>query len=351
MNKLFSKIAALIAGLSLVIGVGFALASNRKQAPALAAGDDTKYALINSVDKLEAGSSYIITNGTSGSVKTMSSATNTNNRPTVNATITDGKITRGDSILSITLESSGSFWKIKTENYASTNNYFSQGNQTGNNYLKVVANGDDWSISFNGDAAVITSQLKSSRNIIRCNNSGTPISCYTSGQQPVYLFKEVATKALQSIAVETAPTKTTYAKGECFNPTGLVIRRNYDDESHDTFAYAGHSGSFNFSPNLTTPLQTSDTSISIKKKKKTTSQAILVREITAIALAGDMNDKDYIDGDDWDLAGLYLSITWNAGEPNPSTINLSDLTNGVDYLLDNDTAKKGLTSLTIIGEP
>ena len=221
MNKLFTKIAGVALGLTLAIGVGVAVSASvsRKTVPTYATGTDaTEYALINSTSDLEAGKSYIITNGTSGTVKTIATTSNTNNRPTTNATVSNGKITRGASVMSVTLGGSSGAWTFYTENYAGTAGYFGQGNQTGSNYLKIYSSvgtgaaGDTWTISFSGDAAVITSTKKTSRNIIRCNSSGTPISCYTSGQDDVYLWKEAVSSCehtWDSGTVTTAATCTT----------------------------------------------------------------------------------------------------------------------------------------------
>lgn len=90
----------------------------------------------------------------------------------------------------------------------------------------------------------------------------------TSGGDP--------TPTLSSIAVSTAPTKTTYTAGETFDPTGLVITRNYSSGDPDTYAYAGHTSDFTFSPDLSTALTTSDTEVTITYGGKSTTQAITV---------------------------------------------------------------------------
>ena len=348
MNKLFSKIAALIAGLSLVIGVGFAVATNRA-VPNRADGDT--YKLVKDVNDIASDDRIIIGNGTSGTVKFLSTTQNENNRgATSGIAIADEMVTLPNDAEVITLGRSDNKWTLYAN--GSTSGYLYAASSS-KNYLRTRGSDSDgnsrWTISItNAGVASITATGSNSRNQLK--NNGSLFACYSSGQTPVAIYKLQATKTLSSIAVETAPTKTIYAKGETFDPTGLVIRRNYDDESHDTFTYANHTDSFSFSPSLLTPLQTSDVSVAITYNEKTTSQAILVREITAVELAGDMTNKNYVNGDDWDLTGLYLSITWNAGEPNPSMVNLSDLTKNTDYLLDHDTAVKGLTSLTIIGE-
>lgn len=85
-----------------------------------------------------------------------------------------------------------------------------------------------------------------------------------------------AAKTLSSIAVSTAPTKTTYVVDEYFDPTGLVITRNYSDSTSDTYTYANHTSEFTFSPSTSTALTTQNTSVTITYGGKSTTQAITV---------------------------------------------------------------------------
>lgn len=61
---------------------------------------------------------------------------------------------------------------------------------------------------------------------------------------------------LSSIAVTTAPTKTTYSEGETFNPTGMVVTATYNDKSTENV-----TSLCSFSP--ATALTTSNTEITI----------------------------------------------------------------------------------------
>ena len=181
------------------------------------------------VSDLEVGFSYLITSDPSANVKTMSIFPSTNNRPAVDATVSNGKINSSANMLTVTLEQSGNFWKIKTENNDGGNNYFTQGNQTGNNYLKLSDTGDNWSITFDSGSAVITSQLQSSRNILRYNSTNNIFSCYSSGQQSIYLWKEYSTKTLDGLSLDVAvPTKKDYVSGEHFDPDGLEVYAIWD---------------------------------------------------------------------------------------------------------------------------
>ena len=85
-----------------------------------------------------------------------------------------------------------------------------------------------------------------------------------------------AARTLSSIAVSTAPTKVTYTEGEYFNPTGLVIRRNYSDSTYDTYTYANHTSEFGFTPSTSTALTTSNTSVTITYGGESCTQAITV---------------------------------------------------------------------------
>ena len=251
MNKLLTKIVGLSLGLSMAIGVGVAVAVKGSDASSVeAAGSDSMtYSLVTSTDALEAGKSYIITNGTSGTVKTMGVASSPNSRPAVDASVVNSKITRGSTILSVLLGGSDGAWTFATENYGGTAGYFTQGNQTSKNYLKIDSSGDGFTISFDGDAAVITSTVQSSRNIIRYNaNNGSPIfSCYTSGQSPIYLWKEAG--AASSFTVTYTPNGatsgdvptdgTSYSSGQTVTVLGNTGSLAKDDYTFSGWTYNG----------------------------------------------------------------------------------------------------------------
>ena len=91
-------------------------------------------------------------------------------------------------------------------------------------------------------------------------------------------YSSGTTKTLSSIAVKTAPTKTTYTEGENFDPAGLVITATYSDSDPEDIAYSGNESHFSFSPTLTTALTTSNTSVTITYGGKSTAQSITVNE-------------------------------------------------------------------------
>ena len=116
MNKLISKIVGVALGLTLAVGTGVAIATNSGSAfRADAASDTTQYSLINSTSDLEVGKSYIITNGASGTVKAISTATNSNNRKTTEVSVSNNKITRGSSVMSFELGGSSGAWTFAAD--------------------------------------------------------------------------------------------------------------------------------------------------------------------------------------------------------------------------------------------
>lgn len=115
-------------------------------------------------------------------------------------------------------------------------------------------------------------------------------------------------KSISSIAVKTAPTKTTYEAGEYFDPTGLVITATYSDSSTSDISYASNSSAFNFDPNTTTALTTSNVSVSITCGGKTCSQAITVnaaKVLSSISISGETTS--FVEGDTFSFGGTVTA--------------------------------------------
>ena len=115
-------------------------------------------------------------------------------------------------------------------------------------------------------------------------SSGAITISFTDGTRALYIKSISVTynndgggaPTLSSISVETPPTKVSYTEGEYFDPTGLVITRTYSNSTSDTYAYAGHTSEFSFTPSTSTALTTSDGSVTITYGGKSTSQTITV---------------------------------------------------------------------------
>lgn len=183
-----------------------------------------EYTLITSTSDLEAGAKYLIGNGTSDACKFVSTEESDNNRRTTSGTVTSNKVEKTEAMMALELGGSTGAWTFKTIDYAGTAGYLNATNTTGSNYLQVKAAQDtysNFSISFSGNAAVITCTGKSSRNIMRAN--GDLISCYTSGQSPVYLYKENSTKPRVSVS----PASLTAAKPNTGSDQVTATAKNF----------------------------------------------------------------------------------------------------------------------------
>lgn len=174
----------------------------------------TDYELVTSTAGLEVGANYVIGTGTSGSVKFMSTTSQSNYRPvTSNVTVSNNKVTATNTMLVLTLGGSTGQWTFATVNYGGTAGNLNAGSTTSNNYLYVNTSNDNykkWTISFSSNAAVITCAGKSSRNVMRFNSDR--ITCYTSGQSAIYLFKEVSSGSNPAITTsETSLSDVGYS--------------------------------------------------------------------------------------------------------------------------------------------
>lgn len=115
-------------------------------------------------------------------------------------------------------------------------------------------------------------------------------------------------KSLSSIAVKTAPTKTTYEAGEYFDPTGLVITATYSDSTTSDISYSSNPSAFTFSPTTSTALTTSDVSVSITYGGKLTSQAITVsapKVLSSISISG--YTTSFVEGDAFSFGGIVTA--------------------------------------------
>ena len=116
-------------------------------------------------------------------------------------------------------------------------------------------------------------------------------------------------KSVSSIAVKTAPAKTTYEFGENFDPTGLVITATYSDSTTNDITYDSNTASqFEFSPSTSTALTTSDTSVTITYKNKTTTQTITVnaaKTLTSISISG--YTTSFVEGDTFSFGGTVTA--------------------------------------------
>lgn len=183
---------------------------------------------------IAAGDKIIITDGTSGTVAVMKHYEGTNNNyKKVNAQVSSGVITSTEDMAVLTVGGTSGNWTFLDE---SNSLYVDATGTTTANHLKAnstVTENGKWSVSFAAVGnAVITCTGKTSHNIIRYNNTDGQnlFSCYSSGQQPVYIFKQLAPKVLQSITL-SGNYQTEFYVGDSFNYDGLVVTATYEDNT------------------------------------------------------------------------------------------------------------------------
>ena len=152
-----------------------------------------------------------------------------------------------------------------------------------------VNGGSATTISSSGTSYKVSGLSASTSLVIQnANTSNKQLRIYT------ITFTYTQTPYITSIAIENAPTKTSYTVGECFDPSGLVLRRNYSNNSHNTYAYSGHESSFTFSPSLESPLTISNTSITITYSGFSTTQSITVQKGAVTSITASVSKTYYV---------------------------------------------------------
>ena len=173
-----------------------------------------EYVLLTNVADLSVGDQIIITSGTDGAVKAISTTQNKNNRAATDIEIASNTIT--------TIPANAQIITLETGMVANTFAFHVEGDVTGylyaasssKNYLKTQDNIDgnaSWTIDVaESGVATIKAQGDYTRNLLQYNNSNTLFSCYSSKQQDVYIFYKAGTP---KTALETPTGVEAVAEG------------------------------------------------------------------------------------------------------------------------------------------
>ncbi len=182
-----------------------------------------------------------------------------------------------------------------------------------------------------GDSITVTGATDGSTDVTASLTGGSTVT-------PVVTTFTV-TKALVSIAVTTAPTKTTYTEGELFDNTGMVVTATYDDQSTET------PSDYTWSPD--DALTPSQTSVTISWGGKTTTQAITVnaKVVSGIAVKNLPTKNSYHAGDEFESSGLTITVTYEGG-------STADITSGFTiapdtYTFTSNDETKGSKTFTV----
>ena len=179
---------------------------------------------------ITSGKHYVIANGKEdGTVKVMG-VQNNNNRGAVDATIAEGVLSVSDEYEFIIESASVTEGETEVSGYAiyDESGYLYAASSS-SNHLKTQetnnANGI-WTITFDEESNVasVVAQGSNSRNNMRYNSSSTIFSCYSSGQQDIYLFEKVEAPAQsQSVTVTSACYATFVAEADLDIPEGVEV--------------------------------------------------------------------------------------------------------------------------------
>lgn len=162
--------------------------------PPIPPAQETDYTLITNENALISGDKYIVV-GIKGQAYKALGKQATNNRTAVDVTPVENVITvtpattNDDGVFELTLGQDGDNWTL----YDAVNGGYLYAASSSANQLKVQAENNangQWTIEIaSTGVATIKAQGANTRNWLRLNSSGTPFSCYASGQLDVYLYK------------------------------------------------------------------------------------------------------------------------------------------------------------------
>ena len=115
--------------------------------------------------------------------------------------------------------------------------------------------------------------------------------------------------SLVSIAVSTAPDKTSYKPGEFFDTTGMVITAYFDNNTSKEVK------GYTYSP--TGALEIGDDTITISYTKsgitKTTTQAITIYYLMGITITNNPTKMEYYEGDTFNKTGMVVVASYTNG--------------------------------------
>ncbi len=125
-----------------------------------------------------------------------------------------------------------------------------------------------------------------------------------------------AVKALDSIAVTKAPTKTAYYTGDKFDPAGMEVTASYTDKSTKVLA----ANEYTLSPSVDTSLRTTNRAVTVSYTEggvtKTATTPITVTRaptLQSIAVKTEPTRKVYEEGEKFNPDGMTVEATYSDG--------------------------------------
>lgn len=189
-----------------------------------------------------------------------------------------------------------------------------------------------------------------SPSTMAANTTAVTISCTKNGITKT-TTQSITVKTLSSIAVTTAPTKTSYFIGESFNAAGMVVTATYSNGS--TAVVNG----WTYSP--TTAFTANSTGVTVSYTErgvtKTTTQAITIKQLSSIAVTTAPTKTAYVYGETFAPAGMVITATYGDGSTRTVTgytysptsgLTLSDTSITISYK-EGSTTKTATQAVTV----
>ena len=315
MKKKAKTIGVLLTGIALAVGIavsGGVIHNSHVVDEARAASQTAT--LVTNVSQLSSGDNIVITNIIGD--KALSTTQGSNNRSSQSVTLNGSLLSFDDSTTEIiTLGTSNSHWTL----YANTTPGYLYAASSSKNYLRTQSTNDangEWTIELNGDSeATIEAQGTNTRNLLQYNTSATLFACYSSGQEPVKIFKIDSAKEFLSLSVSGTLAKTLYYAGESFDSAGLTINANYSDSST-----ADVTSECTFSPDpLTagvTSVTASYTEDEVTKTVNIGGFSVSTRSVTSISVLTNPTKTSYTIGQSFDPTGMKIRAVYSVGPTN-----------------------------------
>lgn len=192
------------------------------------------YEKVTSETQLVPGCKYLIGYIGSSNTYIMSNSTSTNNIGSINAGYNNDIINVTDNMLQLQLGGSEGKWTFETLN-SQANGYLNATKSTSSTGLKISSLVDAYSYFTISILDKYNAEIKccgkKSYNIIRFYSKGEYFSCYSSGQQDVYLFKEVVSGSILSFNMNGAEIGQQIARVTSF-PCVLPSTASYSKEGY-----------------------------------------------------------------------------------------------------------------------
>jgi len=311
MMKRFKALSLLLIGGFLAFGTT-TFNENDSNIKSLAASDNDIFKRISAVSDLADGDEIIFVN--QAETYACGTTQNTNNRTPESIKTANNSYTYSsdDNIQTFIVKKNGSNFGFHTGSgyiysASSSKNYLN----TNTTALTTAPSGTSaWTMTVSSN--VFTIKNSSNTSYYLAFNSTSYFSQYSSGQSKPYIYKKQSI-SLKSIAISGTPTKTTYQAGEELDPTGLVVKGTYSDESEKTITTGIE---WTLDPET---LSVGDTSCDVMASVgEVVSEIYTVTGLTvteplileSIAVSGTPSTTSYIDGQTFNTAGLTATATY-----------------------------------------